>query len=191
MDNRNAPPLNPLPPVVWALALPMIAMEAAVTLGSTGMVGGATGIGWRVQALERFVFAPDVMRAMIEQGQYPLNHLIRLVTYPFVHASTTHALFVIVILLALGKMVGEAFRWWAVVVVFLGAAVAGAFAFMLVPGNAAPFARLVAQPRGVCKGAEQHAQQQCSTQSQQHSTRISDHAKVSRSRQKVHKLGAV
>ena len=53
-------------------------------------------------------------------------------------AGRRNALFVVVILLALGKMVGEVFRWWAVLVVFFGAAVAGALAFMAVPGNEAP-----------------------------------------------------
>ncbi|OYU17652.1 MAG: rhomboid family intramembrane serine protease [Rhodobacteraceae bacterium PARR1] len=130
---NDTAPMNPLPPVVWALALPMIAMEAVVTLGASGLVGGPEAVGWRLQALERFVFAPDVMRAMLEQGEYPLNHMIRLVTYPFVHASMTHALFVIVILLALGKMLGEAFRWWAVLVIFFGATLAGAAVYTALP----------------------------------------------------------
>ena len=65
---NDAAPLNPLPPVVWALALPMIAMEAVVTLGASGLVGGPDAIGWRLQALERFVFAPDVMRAMLDMS---------------------------------------------------------------------------------------------------------------------------
>jgi membrane associated rhomboid family serine protease len=130
---NDAAPLNPLPPVVWALALPMIAMEAVVTLGASGFVGGPEAIGWRVQALERFVFAPDVMRAMLEQGVYPLHHMIRLVSYPFVNGSTTDALFVIVILLALGKMVAEVFRWWAVLAIFVGSALAGAAAYTALP----------------------------------------------------------
>lgn len=130
---NDAAPLNPLPPVVWALALPMIAMEAVVTLGASGLVGGPDAIGWRLQALERFVFSPDIMRAMLEQGDYPLNHMIRLVSYPFVHSSMTHALFVIVILLALGKMVGEAFRWWSVLVIFFGATLAGAASYTALP----------------------------------------------------------
>jgi membrane associated rhomboid family serine protease len=75
---------------------------------------------------------------MITLGDYPPQHLIRLVSYPFVHGNMTHALFVVVILLALGKMVGEVFRWWAVLAIFFAAAVAGAFAFMAVPGNMAP-----------------------------------------------------
>lgn len=133
MDDRNAPPLNPLPPVVWAMALPMIAMEVVVSLGASGLAGGAGGVGWRMQSLERFVFSPDLMRAMIDQHQYPIDLLWRLVTYPFVHASTTHAVFVIVILLAVGKMVAEVFRWWAVLAIFLAATLAGAAAYTVVP----------------------------------------------------------
>lgn len=138
MQDRNAPPLNPLPMIVWVLALPIIAMEVVLGLGGAGIVGGLEGAGWRLQALERFVFSGPLMQAMIDRGDYPPEQVMRLVTYPFVHGSTTHALFVVVILLALGKMVGEVFRWWAVLAVFFGAAVAGAFAFMLVPENAAP-----------------------------------------------------
>ncbi|WGV14531.1 rhomboid family intramembrane serine protease [Fuscovulum ytuae] len=138
MQDRNAPPLNPLPAIVWVLALPIIAMEVVVGLGEAGILGGIDGAGWRLQALERFVFSPPLMEAMMARGEYPPQQVMRLVTYPFVHGSTTHALFVVVILLALGKMVGEVFRWWAVLVVFFGAALAGAFAYMLVPGNSAP-----------------------------------------------------
>jgi membrane associated rhomboid family serine protease len=138
MQDKNAPPLNPLPAIVWVLALPMIAMEIVLSAGASGYVGGMEGAGWRLQALERFAFIPALMRQMVEAGQYPVQHLLRLVTYPFVHGNVTHVLFVVVILLALGKMVGEVFRWWAVVVIFFSAAVVGALAFMAVPGNDAP-----------------------------------------------------
>jgi membrane associated rhomboid family serine protease len=134
----NAAPLNPLPWVVWMLALPMIAMEAVVALGASGLVGGPLAIGWRAEAREYFAFYPELMRQVIGQGIDPLNVLLRLVSYPFVHLSTTHALFVVVILLAIGKMVGEVFRPWAVLVVFFGAAIAGALAYTLVPGLQAP-----------------------------------------------------
>jgi len=131
--DHNAPPLNPLPPVVWVLTLPLIAMEAVLGLESAGLVGGAQASGWRMDAVQRFGFSPELMRAMIEAGQYPLAGLARLVTYPLVHGDFTHALFVLVILLALGKMVGEVFRWWAVIVVFMGATVAGALAYTALP----------------------------------------------------------
>ncbi|MFN7223300.1 MAG: rhomboid family intramembrane serine protease [Paracoccaceae bacterium] len=139
MQDRNAPPLNPLPLVVWALALPIIAMELVLNLADAGLVGGAQGVGWRLQAMERFAFSPDLMRYFLETGKYPLNGLHRLVSYPFVHGNVTHAVFVVVILLALGKMVGEVFRWWALLVVFFVSAVVGALVYTLVlPGVRAP-----------------------------------------------------
>jgi membrane associated rhomboid family serine protease len=42
-------------------------------------------------------------------------------------------MFVIVILLALGKFVGEVFHWWAVLAVFLAASLVGALAYTAVP----------------------------------------------------------
>jgi membrane associated rhomboid family serine protease len=107
MNDLNAPPLNPLPPVVWLLALPMIGIELAVNAGSAGMVGGPTAIGWRPQIQQLLGFDPNYMRQLIEHGQLPLESLQRLVTYPFVHTDVSHAMFVVVILLALGKFVGE------------------------------------------------------------------------------------
>jgi membrane associated rhomboid family serine protease len=139
MQDMNAAPLNPLPVVVWVLALPMIAMEIVLSAAGAGFIGGAEGIGWRLQALERFAFSPDLMRYFLETGQYPLDGLHRLVSYPFVHGSVTHILFVVVILLALGKMVGEVFRWWAVVAIFFASAIVGALVYTLVlPGVRAP-----------------------------------------------------
>jgi membrane associated rhomboid family serine protease len=134
----NAPPLNPLPPVVWALALPIIALEVVAGLGASGLGGGPEAVGWRLEAIQRFAFSPDLMRRMIAQSTFPPAEVLRVVTYPFVHFSFTHALFVVVILLAIGKMVGEVFRWWAVLAVFFGAAIVGALAYTLIPGLRAP-----------------------------------------------------
>lgn len=133
-DNLNAPPLNPLPMVVWVLALPMIAMEVVLGLGARGLVGGAQGVGWRIDAQQRFAFVPELQRDMIATGSYPLSGLVRMVSYPLVHGNFTHVIFVVVMLLALGKMVGEVFRWWAVLAVFFGATAVGAFAYGMVPG---------------------------------------------------------
>lgn len=134
-QDHNAPPLNPLPWIVWVLALPMIAMELVLSLAAAGLVGGAQGIGWRLQAVERFGLFPELLKYQWETGGQPVAELHRLVSYVVVHGSFTHALFAVVMLLALGKMVAEIFRWWAVVVVFLGSAAVGAAAYgLLVPG---------------------------------------------------------
>lgn len=130
-DHNN--PINPLPLVVWALALPMIAMELVLSLGGSGFMGDPSAVGWRISAVERFGFFPDVLRAMIQTGQWPLRHVMRIATYPFIHGSVTHALFAVVILLALGKMVAETFRPWAVLVIFFGSGIVGACAYTLIP----------------------------------------------------------
>ncbi len=132
--DHNAPPLNPLPWIVWVLALPLIAMEVVLSLADAGVVGGPQGIGWRLQAVERFGLFPELLKYQWETGGQPLEELHRLISYALVHGNFTQALFAVVMLLALGKMVGEVFRWWGVAVVFLGSAAVGGAAYgLLVP----------------------------------------------------------
>jgi membrane associated rhomboid family serine protease len=132
--DHNAPPLNPLPWVVWLLALPLIAMEVVLSLGEAGVVGGPQAIGWRLQAVERFGLFPELLKFQWETGGHPIIELQRLVSYVLVHGSFTHALFAVVMVLALGKMVAGVFRWWGVLVVFLGSTAVGGAAYgLLVP----------------------------------------------------------
>lgn len=138
-QDLNAPPLNPLPWIVWALALPLIAMEVVLQLAERGLVGGQAGIGWRLQAMEYFAFSPDLLRSAWATGNWTPDAVWRLVSYVLVQGNFTAALFVVVLLLALGKMVGEVFRWWAVAAVFLAAAAVGAVVYTAVlPGNRVP-----------------------------------------------------
>ncbi len=133
--DHNAPPLNPLPWIVWVLALPLIAMEVVLSLGEAGVIGGLQAVGWRLQAVERFGLFPELLKHQWQTGGYPLEELHRLVSYVAVHGSFTHALFAVVMLLALGNMVAGVFRWWGVLVVFLGSAAVGGAAYgLLVPG---------------------------------------------------------
>jgi membrane associated rhomboid family serine protease len=132
MDHTTSP-LNRLPPAVWLLALPMILIEVALQAGANGIAGGARGIGWRSMLLERFAFFPELWRRQVEVGSWPVEDMLRLATYPFVHGDLTSAIFAVVMLLALGKMVGEVFRWWALLVVFFGSAVIAALVYAAVP----------------------------------------------------------
>ena len=131
-------PLNPIPPVIWLLLLPIVAMEVVLSAGGSGLVGGPGAAGWRLEALQKFSFAPGIFKVLLENRIFPPEQMMRFVTYPFVHGGFTHALFVGVFLLALGKMVGEVFRAWAVLAVFFGAAIAGALAYSLVPTDVQP-----------------------------------------------------
>lgn len=135
-------PINPLPPVVWLLALPIIASEAVFGLGQIGLIGGADGIGLRLSGLQQAGFAPEPLLRMLAHGTFDARQALRLLTYPFVHVSLSHALFVLVFLLALGNMVARSFRPVALLVLFFGSAIGGALVYTLLtiwlPGRAAP-----------------------------------------------------
>jgi membrane associated rhomboid family serine protease len=132
----NETPVNPLPPVVAALALVMAGFELAFTLGSRGLAGGAQAVGWRNTLVERFGFSGRAFDWMLEQGQFPAEHLIRFVTYPFFHAGFTHAAFAVVILLAMGKVVGEVIGSLRLCLLFVACSIAGALAFGLLGSDA-------------------------------------------------------
>jgi membrane associated rhomboid family serine protease len=133
-----APPLNPLPPVVWLMVLPVAAVEAVLSLADRGLVGGAAGVGWRLAAIQDFAFSAPVWEWMVANRRFPPEHLLRFLTYPFVHVNFTHALFVVVFQLALGKFVGEVFRLGAVLALWLAAGAAGALGYALILGDPVP-----------------------------------------------------
>ncbi len=132
------PLMNPLPPAVVALALAIFAVEVLLSAGARGFIGGAEAIGWRLEAIREFGFFAPVLDAMIEQGRWPLEHVTRFVTYPFVHLGFVHAVMVIVFLLALGKLVGEVFGNLAVLVIFFSCAVFGAIVYAGLTGDTRP-----------------------------------------------------
>lgn len=131
-------PVNPLPAAVLVLVIPMIAVEALFALGARGLIGGPDALGWRLAAIERFGVFTAVLEWMRAGGGADPAQLVRALAYPFVHLSFTHALFVIVFILAIGKMVGEIFRPWATLAVFFGAALAGAAVHTMVLGEPGP-----------------------------------------------------
>jgi membrane associated rhomboid family serine protease len=131
-DFRPEPisPLNPVPWVVWLLVLPMVGLEAFLSFKDG--ISGLAASGWRSAFVQEMAYSPTYMRAMVEAHQYPLNGMWRLVSYPFIHISVSHLLFVAVFLLALGKFVGEAFRWWAVLAIFVISGAVGALVYTAV-----------------------------------------------------------
>ncbi|MEZ5777876.1 MAG: rhomboid family intramembrane serine protease [Paracoccaceae bacterium] len=131
-------PFNPLPPVVWLMVLPIVAMEVVLGAGSLGFAGGQYGDSWRSFALQRLALSPEMLDQMIATGRIDLDYTMRFFTYPFVHGNLIHAVFAAVLVLALGKFVGEVFRGWAVLAVFFCAAIAGALVYSLVPGISYP-----------------------------------------------------
>ncbi len=132
-------PVNPLPPVIVALFLLMMGIEVIFQLGARGLAGGPEAIGWRNSAIQTYGFNADIMAWMVQNGRYPQEHLIRLVTYIFVHGTFTHALFAGAMLLALGKFVGEVFSQWATLLLFVTSSVGGAVIYGLMAGSDQPW----------------------------------------------------
>jgi membrane associated rhomboid family serine protease len=137
-DPEFEPPVNPLPPVIVVLALIMVLVEGALSLAGAGIIGGPTGIGWRIGALQDYGMSPLVFEVIVTRGDYSFDLIRRFVTYAFVHGDFTHALFCIALLLALGKFVGDAFGSVKTLVVFLGGAICGAIIFSLIARDSSP-----------------------------------------------------
>ncbi|MEM6658891.1 MAG: rhomboid family intramembrane serine protease [Pseudomonadota bacterium] len=128
-SENNTHAVNPLPPVVVALVLFIIGIELAFTFGSRGLIGGPQAVGWRLEALQRYTFSPDIFDWMVQNGRWPFEQLIRFVTYPFVSANFTQAVFVCVFVLATGKMVAEVFGGFPMLIIFVLSGVGGALAY--------------------------------------------------------------
>ena len=133
-EGYDAPPLNPIPGVVWLILLPIVAMELVVSAGTLGLAGGATGVGWRQEALQRFALSPEMLDQMIGTGRWTWDYLMRFISYGFVHGSFTHALLAAVFILAMGKFVAEIFSPWSVLAVFFIPLALGGVAYSLIPG---------------------------------------------------------
>ncbi|MBR9650970.1 rhomboid family intramembrane serine protease [Thalassovita aquimarina] len=138
MSSDNMSPVNPLPPVVTALFLVIIGIEAVLQLGARGILGGADAVGWRLEAVQRYAFSGEIFDWMVANGRWPAEHVIRLLSYALIHVSFTQALFAGVMVLALGKMVGEVFSQLAVLAVFVLSAVTGALAYGLLVDSRVP-----------------------------------------------------
>lgn len=134
----DASPFNAISPVVVALAVLIFGIELVLTMSGQGLAGGANGVGWRLDAIQSWAFYGPVLDYMIEIGGFSLRDTARFVTYPFVHGSFTHAIFVIVFVLALGKMVSETVSPRAVLIIFFGSAAFGALAYAALLNDQAP-----------------------------------------------------
>ncbi|WP_415919189.1 rhomboid family intramembrane serine protease [Tateyamaria sp. SN6-1] len=125
-DNPDPSPFNALPPQVWFLFAAIALPELAFSLGEAGMVGGPQAIGWRLEALNTYAFSGQAFDFMVQNGIILWDHMLRFVTYPFVSGSFTSTLIGGVIVLAMGKLVGEALGGWAVWLLFLLCSIIGA-----------------------------------------------------------------
>lgn len=129
--NPDPSPMNPLPPAVWLLFIAVALPELIFSAGEAGFIGGPAAVGWRLNSLNAFAFSGDAFDFMVRNARLLPEHLLRFVTYPFVFTSFTSALFAGVLLLAMGKMVGDILGGWAVILMFVLSGIFGAVVFGL------------------------------------------------------------
>jgi membrane associated rhomboid family serine protease len=125
-DPDFQPPVNPLPPVVILLFLAMAGVEAGLSLGEANLIGGPGAVGWRLGLIREYGFNGAIFDQMLMNWHWPVEHVIRIVTYPFIHLGFTHAIFAMVLLLALGKLVAEAMGQGVMLTIFVVSGIAGA-----------------------------------------------------------------
>jgi len=138
MENHNVSPFNALPPVVVALAVVIAGLEGMFQLATSGFLGGQGGVGWRLAAMQDYAVLDEVAHWMLSNGRFPPDQLIRFLTYPLIHGGFVHAAFVVVFILAIGKMVAEVFSPMAFVAIFWVSAVFGALAYVLLLNSQFP-----------------------------------------------------
>ena len=128
-QDHNAPPFNPMPPVVWGLFFVIMGVELIFTLAEQGLIGDARAVGWRLNAITDYGFSGVAFDWMLRNGQMPFEYAIRVFSYMFLHTGLTGAVFAGVILLAMGKLVGEVMGQFAVVILFVFSGVFGVVVF--------------------------------------------------------------
>lgn len=138
MEDHNVSPFHVLPPVVIALAVVVAGLEGMFQLATAGILGGQAGVGWRLAAIQDYAVLDEVVEWMLANRTYPPEHLLRFVTYPLIHAGFVHAIFVVVFILAIGKMVAEVFSALSFLAVFFVSAIVGGLGFTLLMDSPFP-----------------------------------------------------
>lgn len=130
-DPDFQPPVNPLPPIVTLTFLAIAGVEAGLSLGEAGLIGGPGAVGWRLGLIRDYGFSGQIFDWMVANGRWPYWEVARMLTYPFIHLGFTHALFAMVLLLALGKLVAESMGPVTFAGIFILSGVGGAVIYGL------------------------------------------------------------
>lgn len=124
-------PFNVLPPLVVALTLVILGIEAVFQLANYGIIGGPRGVGWRIAAIEQYGFSPVVLDRVLVSGDYSFEMLRRFVTYTFINVQLTQVAFCSALILALGKFTSEYYGSVNVIILYFVTSIAGAVVFGL------------------------------------------------------------
>ncbi len=129
--DHNAAPFNAVPPLIVALVVVIGLIELAFQAGAAGLIGPKTAIGWRAEAQLGYGFAGLLVDRAWVTAAWDFEVLKRFASYSFIHIGAMHAVFACVMLLAIGKFVGERVSQGALILTLIAAALSGAAAYTL------------------------------------------------------------
>ena len=123
---------NLVSPVVIAICVVILGLELVFWLASRGVLFDPS---LRINTVNTFALSSAHFEWMMRNGVVPVDIAVRFVSYLFVHMGLTHAIFVCVILLSMGKIVGDVLSPPRVLIVFMTSGIMGALLYVSVSGG--------------------------------------------------------
>ncbi len=105
-------------------------------MASVGVLVEGFDASWRFLAIERYGMNKNLVSWMRETQDYSAKHLVRFITFSFLHVSFMQAAIACALFLAMDKMVGSVFSAPAVLLFFFVPAVLGALVYCLISPEA-------------------------------------------------------
>ena len=136
MKDYNRPPvINPIPTAILAIFSGIIFFEAFLFFGFGDPLGNSGAAAERMLLIQKYGVYPNLVNRMLETGNFSADYIFRFVFYPFVNLSSLSVIFAGVLLLALGKMVGEVFSALSVILIWFISTTLAAFFYSISATN--------------------------------------------------------
>ena len=123
--------VNPIPPAILVIFCGIISVEAALFFGFLGSSGNSGLATERLFLIQNYGVPPNLVNWMFEAGNFSFETLSRFLVYPFINLSSLSVVFAVVLLLALGKMVGEVLSASAVILIWVLSTSCAAFFYSI------------------------------------------------------------
>ena len=132
MSDYNGPPVvNPIPAAILVIFSGIILVEATLFFGFLGLSGNPGLAAERLFLIQNYGVPPNLVNWMFETDNFSGEILLRFLIYPFINLSSLSVVFALVLLLALGKMVGEVLSASSVILIWVLSTSCAAFFYSI------------------------------------------------------------
>jgi len=120
LSNYDKPPVvNPIPAAILVILAGIILVEATIFFGFGGFIGKPGAAYERLFLIQNYGVPPNLVNWMFDTKNFSFDYLLRFIAYSFVNFSGLSVIFAAVLLLALGKIVGEVFSPLSVILIWI------------------------------------------------------------------------